>query len=111
MIIEAVVGGTLVVAGQLSGRVLTRLKGPKPYKPPKQPPPICGCTHHYAVHDEQGCHATFQVLVERGEPTKMQTGYDGLQHKVFYAFEKYVQAPCGCRRYTGPEPMPEMISL
>jgi hypothetical protein len=90
-------------------------KGLKTERQPEEPKPVCGCGHHYASHNEQGvCQVvtTKQVLVERGEPRTVQTGYHGMEHKVVYDREVYekVVSPCACTRYTGPEPLPTYIS-
>lgn len=76
--------------------------------PPKEPQPICGCGHHYSVHDDANvCHSISNQLVSR-EPKVMKVGYEGEDHEVHYV-EKYAQVPCSCQRYTGPEPLPTYI--
>jgi hypothetical protein len=55
---------------------------------------VCGCGHHYALHDEeQVCRGTDRQLVE--------TGREG---------RRYVAQPCGCKRYSGPGPLPRYVS-
>jgi len=56
-----------------------------PQVPYKEPEPICGCTHHHCFHDDNGCG---QKAVR----------YDGT-----------MVIACGCKRYTGPEPLPQVI--
>lgn len=46
----------------------------------ENPKPVCGCGHHQCFHDDNGCGHTTD-------------GFDG----------------CGCKRYTGPEPLPTII--
>lgn len=71
--------------------------------------PVCGCSHHYAVHDMDGvCTSITQGITSR-EPKIMKVGFQGEDHEVHYV-EKYEQIPCPCKRYTGPEPLPTYIS-
>lgn len=84
-------------------------------KIPKEPEPICGCNHHFSMHDENGvCQSgwTDRVLVERGQPRTVQTGWNGEHHKVVYDHERWetVRKVCACRKYTGPEPLPRYVS-
>jgi hypothetical protein len=77
------VGAAILVAGVLIGRV-ARLR-----RSNRAPEPVCGCGHHYAMHDPATsvCHATFaRELFQNG---------------------KYVgnRTPCNCRVYTGPQPV------
>ncbi len=81
---------------------------------PKDPKPVCGCGHHYALHSEDGSCGqteTTRTLVERGSPSTLGTGYQGQDYRVVYSREKYeaVSRPCSCKRYTGPEPMPRYL--
>jgi hypothetical protein len=111
-VIEYIVGAAATATGQITAAIIRRLRGPKKYKPAKQPKPICGCTHHYSSHGKDGkCRVTVRVLVERGQPRTMQTGYQGSRHELVYELERWEQNNCACQRYTGPEPMPEMIAL
>ena len=72
---------SLVLAVASFGIALTaRRRLARPALPEVQP--ICGCTHHASYHDETGCH--------------------------FIDLEGYRQeTECGCRKYMGPEPLPE----
>jgi hypothetical protein len=83
MIEGLLVGAAVYVAGLLTGRFLpARKHGPQPVRP------VCGCEHAVAYHDPKTgeCHA------------RRNLGYwSGKDH-----FEG-----CTCRRYTGPEPLPE----
>lgn len=58
------------------------------------PEPICGCTHHHCFHDENGCgqvKSYFHYSDNRGIPSDQ------------------TDVQCGCKRYTGPEPLPQVI--
>lgn len=100
-------GGGMYFVGKAVGRRKgesdTRLKL-------ENPKAICGCKHHHSMHDENGCghETTERVLVERGQPKTLRTGWDGDNHKVVYENERWetVVTKCPCKRYTGPEPLP-----
>ena len=84
--------GVAVIIGVLLGRFLpNRRKGPKAPKPVR---PLCGCAHHHSFHDPQTgqCHGTIQVERPR------------VSYNVPLQFD---DAPCTCRQYSGPLPMPE----
>lgn len=108
MIAEAMAAGAVIfAAGAVFGRVMpARRKNPKLRKPPE---PICGCEHHYSLHDPETkkCHGSVQssggrvpVRDEKGRPAR-----DAWGDVVFTSNHELL--PCGCRRYTGPEPLPE----
>lgn len=59
---------------------------------PEEPKPICGCGHHSCFHDDDSC--------SKGETLSWRNP-DG-------NWEKRVEG-CGCKRYTGPEPLPKVI--
>jgi hypothetical protein len=80
--------GVAVIIGILLGRFLpARRKGPKP-----PPEPICGCTHHHSYHDPATgeCNSLMRVP---------STGSRMSHH-----------APCTCRVYSGPVPLPEYFA-
>ena len=85
-------GAGILAAGMLAGRFWpARRKGPKPTKPAQ---PICGCKHHYSFHAKTGeCHGTKHGAV---------IGRDSFGYP-----DDWEQVPCGCKRYTGIEPLPE----
>lgn len=89
-------GALILVIGIAIGRLwgADRRKG----KGLRDPKPVCGCKHHYSMHDpETGlCHGQ-----ARGKPLKYDTFNDPT------AWEP---VPCGCRRYTGPEPLPTLYA-
>lgn len=102
--IEGMLTGALIfAAGALAGRILpARRRGRKAVEP------ICGCKHHHSYHDAKTgqCHALVDgswsaVRDEKGKPVLDDYGY------VQKATEKVL---CGCRRYTGPEPLPEFYA-
>jgi len=84
-------GAAILAAGFLLGRFLParrrRPKAPEPIEP------VCGCKHHHSFHDPKTgiCHGTKGVAAPRAD-------YNIPQH--------YVDIPCTCRQYTGPEPLP-----
>lgn len=84
-------GGICVLVGILLGRLWRRdSKGRG-----RDPQPVCGCKHHYSMHDpETGrCHGKVN-----GKPTTY-----GEWSSRPIAWE---QVSCTCRRYSGPEPLP-----
>jgi hypothetical protein len=84
----------VALAGVLLGRFLpNRRKGPKPPQPVK---PICGCGHHHGYHDPQtgAC----------GHSRRLVT-YEDAFHTKYGDIET-----CGCRQYSGPQPMPEFFA-
>ncbi|WP_329064494.1 hypothetical protein [Streptomyces sp. NBC_01429] len=57
----------------------------------KQPEPVCGCSHHLAVHDRQGkCHEDVEAPVEWDEEKKPL---------------RYERRQCNCQQYIGPQPL------
>ena len=86
-------GALILLVGIAIGRVLRLRARPKQYKP-KPIVPKCGCGHHFSLHDPKTgeCHGGFDFY---GDPVNYQskTTKDG--------------TPCRCRKYAGPEPLPE----
>jgi hypothetical protein len=78
----------IFVSGLTTGIFLRR----RPPQPLLSPQPICGCTHHNALHDpETGeCHGTVE------EPSKWNSYGDPISFKV---------VSCTCRTYIGPVPV------
>lgn len=80
-----ITGALILVAGIVIGFALRSipLRRTRLDRPPELE---CGCGHHYSFHDpETGqCH-----------------------DKIWRGANNY--APCTCRRYTGPEPLPEYV--
>jgi hypothetical protein len=90
--IDTVVGAGIGIAsyavGQARGR---RSRRRDPFA--DDPQPVCGCGHHYSLHDgEGGCHGTHRVVE--------QVSRDG---------KTWATEACGCARYTGPEPLPRYL--
>ncbi len=101
---EAMVIGALIFAiGAMFGRMMPgRKRGPKPIEA------VCGCSHHYSLHDPKTgeCHgstrvASVPVRDQNGEPVRDSWG------EVVFASER---GRCNCRRYAGPEPLPQFIA-
>lgn len=91
-------GGTLVAVGVLLGRFLpARRRTPKPFKPEPPPKPVCGCTHHFALHDPQtkACHGTVKTP----------------KHNAAGGHVGYTYPACACRQYVGPIPYPDFVAL
>lgn len=85
--VSLLVGAALLGAGMLLGRLFPRRRraGETP-----QLPPVCGCGHDRAFHDQEGrCHA-----VERTE-----------KKDIFGHTSGWLEAACTCRRYNGPIPL------
>ena len=83
--------GVAVIIGVLIGRFLpNRRKGPKPVQP------ICGCGHHHSYHDRatSGCGWTGTQYI--GEDAR--------------GMSQYAPRHCSCKRYSGPEPVPEFYA-
>jgi hypothetical protein len=60
----------------------------------EEPEAVCGCGHHYSFHNfTEGCHYT----MVHTHPGRLGP--------------KSVLTTCRCVTYTGPEPMPRLISL
>jgi hypothetical protein len=86
--IEMLIGAVLLFIGMVIGRLSTRLPSRTQHKE-IEPVPVCGCEHHYSMHDAEGrCHDRDSI-------------WEGGKHKVF---------DCGCQHYTGPEPLPRYIA-
>jgi len=102
-VIEMLAGGGLVLLGVLVGRFLpARRRGPKPPKPVQ---PICGCGHHFSYHDPKTgeCHGKAkgtETVVRDGKGKPVLDYWGDVQTTL-------ETGPCGCRKYTGPEPRPE----
>ena len=87
--------GVAVIVGVLLGRFLpNRRKGPKAAKAPQ---PVCGCGHHHSYHDLASgeCSAAVEVPA---------------RYNPYGSVIAYKQAPCGCRQYSGPVPLPEYFA-
>jgi hypothetical protein len=85
-------GALILLAGILAGRLLPgRRKGPRL---PESPKPVCGCGHHYAMHDPKTGECNVAV---KGAPVK----WDRWDNPI-----KWEMTGCACLRYTGPEPLP-----
>ena len=83
-----VTGAVVAVGAFLAGQWLPRPHRRRRVGHPKPVQPICGCEHHFSYHDPEtgACHSR-GVYLGNGQ-------YDS----------------CGCRRYSGPEPLPEYFA-
>lgn len=103
MIEGILIGAGVFLWGFITGRYWpARRKGPKPVKP------LCGCGHHHSYHDPKTgeCHATksaaeVPIRDEKGRPVRDRWG------DVQTTRER---GPCGCRHYSGPQPLPEFFA-
>jgi hypothetical protein len=95
---DMIAGALIALGAFLAGQWL-----PRPHrrrgqpKPPKPVAPVCGCSHHYSYHDPKTgeCHGTVAVPVKWSQ----------------YGDERaWRNEPCGCRVYTGPQPLPEFYA-
>jgi hypothetical protein len=89
-------GAFILAIGILLGRLLPeRRKEPRPLKSPR---PVCGCTHHYSMHDPEtgACNE-----VVNGKPLR----FDRFEEPI-----QWEQVGCACLRYSGPEPLPTYIA-
>jgi hypothetical protein len=73
---------SLVLSLVSLGYARTTARRWRKYTRPTEPKPICGCEHHASFHDDEGCHFNRDELG--------RTAPD-----------------CGCKKYMGPEPLPE----
>jgi hypothetical protein len=89
-VLDTVLGAGLTL---LAVKVGERRQRKRKYDP-SDTKPICGCDHHFSMHNAEGkCHEEIDwqwVWVVVGGKREQQ------------------RAPilCGCQRYTGPEPLP-----
>lgn len=86
-------GALILLAGIAIGRVIRLRARPRAYKP-KVVQPICGCKHHYSMHDPKTgiCSGGFD---EWGDAVNYQR------------VGKKDGTPCTCKVYSGPQPLPE----
>lgn len=86
-------GALILLVGIGIGRIIRFRARPKAYKP-KVIKPICGCQHHFALHDPKTgeCHG----------------GFDAYGEAVNYQSKTHIDGtPCACKVYAGPQPLPE----
>lgn len=87
-IILMITGAGAMLVGFIGGRVH------RPKRALKPPKPVCGCRHSLGLHDEGTgeCHGT--------------TPGDYYKNGKWLANRR----PCTCRRYDGPQPLPEFFA-
>jgi hypothetical protein len=85
-------GAAILLAGILIGVLGDRLLSRNRAKSPSSP--MCGCGHSIAYHDLKAgaCHSV----------GKAESGWDR-----YGSANEWSPQPCTCRRYSGPEPLPE----
>lgn len=89
--VSVVVAAMVFAAGVIVGRRA------RP-KPPEHPELVCSCGHGYGSHAEDGhCLAEFEQAIQRLPKNP---------HVVL----RFQIAPCPCRVYDGPEPLPRVWS-
>ena len=90
--VDTVVGAGVGIVAYASGHARgRRTRARDPYA--DDPQPMCGCGHHFSLHSDDGtCRG---VTREIQEATRRGT--------------TWVNQPCGCARYTGPEPLPRYL--
>jgi hypothetical protein len=88
MAVDMIIGAAIFLAGSGFG-MLVRL--PHRRRGSGDPRPVCGCGHHYAMHDPTSgmCHAVTPMATEVGAGKVVMEPRD-----------------CACRTYSGPEPLP-----
>ncbi len=88
--ISLAVGAVLLGAGFVAGRWQRR-----PFAPPPQRTPLCGCGHTLSQHDR-----------------RTSTCYAELRRDAFDKrgrFAGHTWVPCTCRQYVGPLPIDEVF--
>lgn len=83
------VGAALVTLGWLVGYLTGRRAARRRHDAPQQP--ICGCSHHRAVHDPKTGECRASVKQGRWDKYGNHTGYN--------------HVACACQGYVGPEPI------
>ena len=97
--VDTAVGGGTALTGYLLGQARGRRRSGRQ----RDPEAVCGCGHHYSLHDHHDNHHDDHLARDDGrachgtDRVKTAAGNDGVT---------WVSQPCGCRRYTGPEPLP-----
>ena len=90
-------GAAILLAGILIGVLADRLLSRGGRRKERPEGAICGCEHSIAYHDRQ----TGQCAAVRKAPTKWDEFGDPVA---------WTEQPCTCRRYSGPEPLPEFYA-
>jgi hypothetical protein len=89
-----ITGALILLLGTALGWLLRSL--PARRKDPKPIEAVCGCKHHHALHSPETGACNGSVTV-----SKYNTRGD-------WAGQEY--HPCGCLRYSGPEPIPSLYA-
>lgn len=83
------VGGVLVAAGWLLGRI-------RRSRPVEMAPDACGCSHPLSFHDRDVGTCTGEIRREHYDRHGSRNGYEWVD--------------CMCRQYTGAIPVGEMLN-
>ncbi len=81
-----ITGALILAAGIILGWLLCSL--PARRRGPELPEPVCGCNHHYSMHD----------------PAK------GMRCGVGVYVNGEYRGRCACQRYAGPEMLPTYLA-
>jgi hypothetical protein len=87
--VDSVIGGLLVLTAYKVGECRERSRKPEI----SEKEAVCGCEHHFSFHDENGCHADDE-----------ESEHFDRERDI------YVMDRCKCKRYTGPEPLPDFYA-
>lgn len=115
---STLLGGIIdAAAGGLGGYVFGRIRGAmlKP-KPKPDPTPICLCGHAISFHEDKiGRCINVDLEKLKTEVAALDGNgdviFDDDDYPVFNVTESFVEKPCGCLHYVGPDPIPTMIAL
>jgi len=89
--VSLLVGGVLLAAGFVAGRL-----GRRRNAPPPPVTPLCGCGHTLSQHDRE-THTCYAELRR-----------DNYDKRGRWAGVSWV--PCTCRQYVGPRPIDEVFA-
>ncbi len=94
--LSLLVGGALLAAGYLGGRLGARRAARAKARTPQLPQAMCTCGHPLSQHDpkEHTCHA--------------EVARDAYDWKGRWAGHTWVA--CRCRQYVGPRPIDEVFA-
>jgi hypothetical protein len=94
---EMLEGAAILLAGIVIGVLGDRLLSRHGRRVQAGPVPVCGCEHSIAFHDSAtGRCAAMRKAANRWDEFGDPSGW--------------VEEPCTCRRYTGPEPLPQFYA-
>jgi hypothetical protein len=102
------------VAGVIIGAVARRRR---PKRRHVEPGPVCQCTHGYAFHDPETGRCgyvtvrftTRETVIRDADDDPVLDSWGDVQTAT--ETTDTVHTTCGCMRYTGPQPLPEVVAL